>query len=253
MISAETFLCFPKLFQNKINIYPPRVKDIVGNSKFNQYLRILTITQAEIRDLFEEEKIEGNIPTPFLFMYGNYCRNEEVKKITEEAFEFFLHQKVTFVPKMGVILIGEIEKISDTIKNIEDLFYISEKNFFDFQNAIRDSLGIKKEEPELPPNPEEDPRVRALKEKFRKGKKKVSEVKAKTGKSLTLETCLVSICCMGIGLNPLNIGEISYASVSELMQMYQGKEKYDIDIRSLLAGADSKKVKPEYWIRNLND
>jgi hypothetical protein len=28
------------------------------------------------------------------------------------------------------------------------------------------------------------------------------------------------------------------------------KEKYEIDIDSLLAGADSKKIKPKYWIRN---
>ena len=55
---------------------------------------------------------------------------------------------------------------------------------------------------------------------------------------------------MGIGLTPLNIGEMSYASVGTLMKMMQDKEKYDLDIRSLLAGADSKKIKPKYWIRN---
>jgi hypothetical protein len=43
---------------------------------------------------------------------------------------------------------------------------------------------------------------------------------------------------------------MSYASVGELIRVMQNKEKYDIDIRSLLAGADSKKVKPKYWIRN---
>ena len=57
---------------------------------------------------------------------------------------------------------------------------------------------------------------------------------------------------MQIGLNPLNIGEISYASLGPLIQMYQRKEKYDIDIRSILAGADAKKIKPEYWIGNLS-
>jgi hypothetical protein len=35
--------------------------------------------------------------------------------------------------------------------------------------------------------------------------------------------------------------------------MEQQKEAYDIDIRSLLAGADSKKVKPKYWIRNIDE
>jgi hypothetical protein len=67
---------------------------------------------------------------------------------------------------------------------------------------------------------------------------------------ISLSVCLVAICCMGIGITPLNIGEMSYASVGEIMKVMQEKEKYDIDIRSLLAGADSKKVKPKYWIRN---
>ena len=57
---------------------------------------------------------------------------------------------------------------------------------------------------------------------------------------------------MGIGITPLNIGELSYASIGVIMNMMQDKEKYDIDIRSLLARASSKKVKPKYWIRNLD-
>jgi len=64
---------------------------------------------------------------------------------------------------------------------------------------------------------------------------------------------LASICCMNFGINPLNIGELSYASISILMRYYQEKEKYNIDIQSLLAGADSKKVKPKDWIRNIED
>jgi hypothetical protein len=55
---------------------------------------------------------------------------------------------------------------------------------------------------------------------------------------------------MGLGITPLNIGEMSYASMGELVRTYQEKEKYDLDVRSLLAGADSKKIKPKYWIRN---
>jgi hypothetical protein len=43
---------------------------------------------------------------------------------------------------------------------------------------------------------------------------------------------------------------MSYASVGEIIKVMQDKEKYDIDIRSLLAGADSKKIKPKYWIGN---
>ena len=42
---------------------------------------------------------------------------------------------------------------------------------------------------------------------------------------------------------------IRYSTVSR-QKLDALSEKYDIDIRSLLAGADSKKVKPKYWIRN---
>jgi hypothetical protein len=55
---------------------------------------------------------------------------------------------------------------------------------------------------------------------------------------------------MEMGLNPLNIGELSYAAIGPLMSMYQDKEKYGIDIDMLLAGADSKKIHPKYWISN---
>ena len=58
---------------------------------------------------------------------------------------------------------------------------------------------------------------------------------------------------MGIGLTPLNIGEMSYVSMQAILNQYQAKEKYKIDIDSLLAGADSKKIKPKYWIRNLEE
>nr|DAE11697.1 MAG TPA: hypothetical protein [Siphoviridae sp. ct2vX3] len=31
---------------------------------------------------------------------------------------------------------------------------------------------------------------------------------------------MTSICCMGIGITPLNVGELSYAAVSELIRRY---------------------------------
>lgn len=55
---------------------------------------------------------------------------------------------------------------------------------------------------------------------------------------------------MGIGITPLTVGELSYTTFSKLIGVYQEKEKYEVDIRSLLAGASSKDVKPKYWIHN---
>ena len=76
---------------------------------------------------------------------------------------------------------------------------------------------------------------------------------AKNKDGITLFTSLVSICCMGLGITPLNIGEMSYIALESILRKYQEKEKYQLDIDSLLAGADSKKVKPKYWIRNFEE
>jgi hypothetical protein len=91
--------------------------------------------------------------------------------------------------------------------------------------------------------------VRRIKEKARE-RDRIKAKKGVQGKGISLSDLLVSICCMGIGITPLNIGEMSYASINMLMPVYQNKEKYDLDIRALLAGADSKKIKPKYWIGN---
>jgi len=37
------------------------------------------------------------------------------------------------------------------------------------------------------------------------------------------------------------------------MRYYQEKAKYDNDVAFLLAGADSKKIQPQNWIRNIED
>lgn len=106
-------------------------------------------------------------------------------------------------------------------------------------------LGEKKIDP---PNPNEDPRLKRMKAKARYR----DRVKAKSGKGLQLGPSLASLCCMGFGLNPLSLGELSYASVPILIRYYQEKEKYQLDVDSLLAGADAKKVKPKYWVRNID-
>ena len=68
---------------------------------------------------------------------------------------------------------------------------------------------------------------------------------------VNLGTSLATICCMNLGITPLNVGELSYVAFKRLVDYYQEKEKYNLDIQGLLAGGDSKKIKPKYWIRNL--
>ena len=157
----------------------------------------------------------------------------------------FVHEPVTIVPEIEMLLIGKSEDELDPDVDLENPRLLTEENFFDFQNAIRMVMGEKAAEP---PDPDEDPRVKRIKAKARYRER----LKAKRQKGPQFGTLLAAICCMGIGLSPLNIGEMSYACVHWLISMEQQREEYDIDIRALLAGADSKKVKPKYWIKNID-
>lgn len=243
MIKEKIFLNKPITF-NEINIYPPTVNDVIDNNLFWQSFKVLTLSQEEIEDELIKENIEV-FPNPLEFLLNNAYHNQSYQQLVREGFRIFSHTEITFMWNLKKILIGKIENEVQKIDSIDKLNFIDENNFFEFQNLIRESIGQK---PIDPPNPNEDPRVKRIKAKARYRDK----IKAKKGLGLNLLSCLAAICCMGIGLTPLNIGEISYASVGILMSSYQEKEKYDIDIRSLQAGADAKKIKPTYWIRNLD-
>jgi hypothetical protein len=147
-------------------------------------------------------------------------------------------------------LIGDAKEVISKAKTVNDLVLLTEDDFFNFQNAIRECIGKK---PIEPPNPNEHPRIKEMKRKARYRDRVKEKQMAKSKDGISMFTSLVSICCMGLGITPLNIGEMSYIAMNSILRKYQEKEKYQLDIDSLLAGADSKKIKPKYWIRNFEE
>lgn len=245
MINAKSFLKRPISFKKGIIVYPPSINQVIDEDNFNHYRSLLTTSQEEIEDLYIEKKKDiVSMPTPFEYLLGLGYSDKEREKLIVEAFQFFIHKPVTLFYDLKKILIGNLEDELKRIKKVEDLVFIEESDFFELQNLIRIALGDDTVEA---PDPTEDPRVKRIKAKARYRDK----IKAKQGKGLTFQSSLVAICCTQMGLNPLNIGEMSYAAIHPLMNVYQDKEKYELDIDSLLAGASSKKVKPVYWIKNL--
>ena len=239
MSNPAIFIGEPLTFNNNVKIYPPTIREVVTNPNFNMFYRVLTLTQEDVQDEIGDRLPQGSVcPTPLEYILAHCQYTEGFAQIVEGALVLFCRTKVSFDFENGEVILAVQEK---------DLC-ITENNFFDFQNAIRESVGDKAIKPPEPFNPDEDPRITEIKRRARERDRIKAKQKGKDG--ISLNTCLVAICCMGIGITPLNIGEMSYAAIGEIMKMMQNKEKYDIDIRSLLAGADSKKIKPKYWIRN---
>ena len=243
MINTGFLLGYPVDFKHICMVYPPKVKDIVTNQNYTIYSRLLTFSQEEIEDEYVKAQLDlKELLSPFEYILNNAYNNPQFKQLLEQAFFLFTHEQIMILFEQKQIVIGDIKEI----KSVNELRILKEEDYFEFQNLIREAIGGKMIPP---PNPNEDPRVKAIKAKARYR----DYLKTKQGKGLNLKTTLSSICCMGFGLNPLNIGELSYAAIPALIATYQEKEKYELDVDSLLAGADAKKVKPKYWIRNLDE
>ena len=251
MINPIVLIGGPLDFKGKVKIYPPHIKDVVTNPNFGVFYKVLTITQDDILDELKDKLgKDEKIPTPFEYLMLNCQYVKGFSAILRGAFEFFCRTDIGFLFEEKKIIIGNVEELIQTITDINQIEYLMEEEFFDFQNMIRQVCGDRPEEPPEPESPDENPMIAEIKRRARERDRIKAKQQANKKDGISLSTCLVAICCMGIGITPLNIGEMSYASVGEIMKVMQEKEKYDIDIRSLLAGADSKKVKPKYWIRN---
>ena len=244
MINSYAFLALP-IRKKNYSVYPPTLNDSLNNPNFTQWEGLFTTSQEELEDSIHEHNpsYDGPIPTPWLFLLGSAYEDKEFENTIHEAFRFFLHEEITILYENQVIVLGNLEEELTKVSSAEELRIIDEEEFFNLQNTVRTSLGIA---PVEKPDPDESPRIKRMKAKARLR----DRVKAKKGMGLSLGDSLVSICCMGIGLTPLNIGEISYAALGKIIDRYQKKEAYETDIQSILAGADAKKIHPKYWITN---
>lgn len=247
MIDSNFFLGYPNQYENICKVYPPKIKDILNEKNYPVYKKLLLSSQEDIEDEYTEMELPlEDVPTPLGYLFVMSATDTRIKQIILDAFQFFIKEPVTMLPDQQMIVIGDLTETLKSIKSVEELRILKEDNYFKFQQMLRRAIGQKEIEPY---DPNLHPKVKYFKAKARLRDK----VKATSKDALTLGSTLAAICCMDLNLNPLNIGELSQAAVSVLIRYYQEKQKYDIDIRSLLAGADSKEVKPQNWIRNIED
>ena len=247
MIDPYSFLGEPIDFKGICKIYPPKIKELLSEQAYPVYKKLLLSSQEDIEDEYTENHFSmEEVPTPIEYLFKMCALDPRIKQIALAGFLFFLKEPALMLMDQQMIVIGDLTESLSKIKSINELKIINKDNYFEFQNTLRRVIGEKEIEPY---NPNENPKVKYFKAKARLR----DRIKAKSKDALTLGTTLASICCMGIGITPLNVGELSQAAISVLMRMYQEKHKYEVDIESLMNGADSKKVKPQFWIRNIQD
>lgn len=243
-INPAFLMGVPIHFKKICKVYPPTLNEVLEIPAYNQYVHLLTQSQEDIWDELAEKEgeIPPNSPTPFQDLVSRSEKSPAIKRLLEEAVSFFTHEQVSL--KGEVIIFTEgLENVTD----ISQLRAIHEDNYFDFQNLVRQSIG---EEVKEPPVTDDHPKIALIKAK---GRKRDRLVKKKGNQStISLSTMLVALSCMNVGFSLLKkCGEISYLAISPLFKMAQEKEKHETDKQLIAGGADAKKIRTKYWIREI--
>jgi|LSQX01.1.fsa_nt_gb hypothetical protein len=259
MIDAKLFLARPITF-GQIKVYPPLVGEVINEQYFSSYKEFLTLTRDELSDLLEKnrerepelykglkEKDLEVFLDPFLFLLYHAKKDKNFEQQLKQAFKFFLKEEVEFFYEEQMILIGKLENELLSLNELTELVFIEQDNFFIVQNLIRKAIGQK--EIQKIDYEDDNPMVRRMKMKARER----DRVKEKKEKGISMGTLLAGVCCMGIGLTPLNIEQISYKALMMLFGMNQQKEEHALDMQILSSGMSKQKTAPKYWIRDEDD
>lgn len=242
MLKKCFFLGKPLKFKNDVFIYPPTLNEAIGDddgASFAEYQTILLLSRTELDDLYAEHKIDQSYD-PFDFLMKNCRESSEFYDAMKEALAFFTKTTATVVEDSNVIFLGDISQAilsGATIDELDKFCYLNKDNFFEFQNLLRESIGTAPVDPSID---DEDERVVKMKCKVRKRKQIIAQ---KSG--ISFSTMIAAVCCMNPGITPLNIGEMSMASINRLFELGQKREEFNINVKVAMFDAN---VKPKYWI-----
>ncbi len=237
----------PIPYRKNIMVYPPTVLDVISEPDFAVFNSILTTSYLDIWDAavkaqgintFNMEEIIKSSLTPYeLFHYQCYS-SKEYHNLAVKAITFFTREKVKIIPETKTIAF-----FTDDVKDFKDLVTVTtDFEFEDFQNYIRKSLGRS----EVIRQPVFDYKKEAFDAKGRYRDRATQNSKD----GISFFDMIVAICCMGIGINLLNIGDIAYNAVSIIFNKMQKKEAFETDLKVATAGMGNSKVKPVHWLKN---
>lgn len=238
-IQQKAFLNLPFAYSTICMIYPLTIKGIVdlGQNNYSNYLSILTIDEFDIMQQLKKRNVQINPEQIVVFKFLIDSAKQSYPFLLElkNAFRTFIREEVNILFDDYIIVIG----------NATDKRFLTLENFGMFQNILR--VQNKRAVKEDPPK-DESP----LKKKFRL-KAEYRDAIKRNQKSNDPDApdflaLMSSLCCYD-GISPEQIGNYSFLAFREIFERHQLKDKYSIDIKSLLAGADPKKVKPKSWIK----
>lgn len=247
-ISKESLLLgAPYKIKDVCKVYQLTVNEIFREDeelaeKYYYYINLLTMEEEDMIEALEKKgfsikDIGGKSVFEYLIDSASYDKTFLLD--FKKALSTFIKEEILISFDNHMIIVG------DPLKRK----IIKEKEFAEIGTALRlfNKMRIKE-----PPPPDETP----MQKRFRLKKEMRERVKEKQKSNdkdaPEFSDIMSSICTMNVGINLLNIGEYTIYQIKDQLERAQVNEKYHTELDMLMAGADSKKIKPEYYVRKIN-
>ena len=215
---------------DKLTIYPTSIKEIAkfGYTKYNQALKILCMTNREIKDLIN---VEMSI---FEFLQMNMTFDASLKELLNQTLSLIFRASVRYSDSKQAFIVGGNLLNKDNFQNIANII------------AKINCLSEYEESKENPSNE----KARMILEKRRKLKQKL--MKHQQENNLLQISEIVSIVAVSQKMAINDVIEYNlYQLIDQFMRIIS-KENYETNLNALLHGADNEKLDLQHWTQKSN-
>lgn len=234
----------PIEFYGICNIHPftiRDIKDIGGEKQFNKYLSAICLNKEMIK-YNEQDNYFENI-TNLELIYILSMSNVNFKNIYINAMKFILKDNV-ILTKSGIF-----------VGNVKEKRFIDVFKYDELTEVIKIQNCLKKQDNEEEYNPGSE-KAKQLLEKRKKLREKINRIKNKDNSSssepLTLDDLVSILCANGNGINIFNVWDLSFYAFNDQFNRMKMLEDYQVNVRSLLAGADPDKIELKHWMSKID-
>ena len=242
----NTDITNPKLI---CKVYPftiRDIKDIGGELVFNSYLSALTINQDRLLQNKEDDSNNNEEVDIVDFHLAHYiCRvDEEFRNTYLKAMSFVLKENV------GICDLGFY------VGELYEYRIINDGNYDEFIHIVKLQNCIEKVDSKSnQDNPASD-KAKELLEKRKKLREKLNKIKNKDsdddGEPLTLADLVSILCANGNNINIFNVWDLSFYAFNDQFNRMKMLDDYQVNIRSILAGADPKEIELKHWMSKID-
>jgi hypothetical protein len=245
VISELKLLKGSPIYVGDIVVYPLTIEEItdeLGEDQYFKLLSVITIDKERV-GLLEDNITNFDLVCAFCLQDPQF-QDESFNKLYFEALKSFLHHEIKIIYMQGNMYFAiEEENVCHLINNQN---YNQIIEVIKYQNCM-----IKPNGEEDQDNPADD-KAKELLEKRKKARELLAKAKkGEEGEPLTLADLVSILVANGNGVTPFNVWDMNFYMFNNQFNRMRMLEEYDINIRSLLAGAKSEDIDLKHWMSKI--